>query len=311
MLLIASNFILERRYSNQPVIFGVSYAPFYAEEIGLDPKITYQQILTQLNVKNIRLNAYWNEIEPIQGIYDFNELDWYINEAQKNQANIILTVGFKLPRWPECRKPEWLSEDNRQEHQLIMVQKVIERYNQSPTIKAFQIENEPYLNFGICPGVDGKFFDREMKMVRGITQKPILVTDSGELQSWVKPMQQSDIFGTTLYRKVTDQYFGEIFYPLPPSFYKVKSDLARGIFAKNNQETIVAELQAELWAGKPLTEIPLDEQLKKFPLTQFQSTINYSKRTGFQSFYLWGVEWWYYLASHGHPEYLEYAKTLF
>ena len=53
------------------------------------------------------------------------------------------------------------------------------------------------------------------------------------------------------------------------------------------------------------------EQAKFFPLKDFQDIISYAKKTGFDTQYLWGIEWWYWMAEHGHPEYLEYAKTLF
>ena len=315
VLFTVVNITLENIFSQQPATFGVSYSPEFAVELGLNPRETYLDMLTNLRVKNIRLNAYWNEIEPAKGQFNFTELDWYISEAEKNQASVILAVGYKLPRWPECRKPEYLRNLSDLSYlrnlQLIMVEEVIRYYNQNPTVKIFQIENEPLLQFGACPYPDKAYFEREIALVKALTQKPILVTDSGELESWITPMQKSDIFGTTLYRKVNNPVFGELFYPLPPSFYRIKSELVRKIFAPHNQKTIVAELQAELWAGQEVADIPIEKQLQKFTLTQFQSNVNFAGRTGFSEFYLWGVEWWYYLAKNGHPEYLDYAKTLF
>ena len=100
-------------------------------------------------------------------------------------------------------------------------------------------------------------------------------------------------------------------YPLKPWFYRIKSDLVRQFFAPNNQKTIIVELQAETWSNQTLLETPLDIQLKNFSLQQFKDTVEFAKKTGFSEIYLWGVEWWYYLSQHNHPEYLKYSESLF
>lgn len=312
-LLLVGNSIYETTSKKLKPQFGVSYSPLYAKELGLDPKKTYQDILKDLKVKNIRLNAYWDEIEPAQNEYDFSQLEYYILEAQKNQANIILTVGYKLPRWPECRSPKWVDKEKskRQEAHLSMVKAVITRFNDVSNITAFQIENEPLLNFGICPPPEKQFLQKEIKEVKAISKKPIMVTDSGELRFWKTPMELSDIFGTTLYRVVDTPWIGPMQYPLRPWFYRVKSDLIRNIFARNNQKTIISELQAESWANQPIRETPLESQLSRFSINDFKKTVEFARLTGFSEIYLWGVEWWYYMAKQGHPEYLEFAKTLF
>lgn len=317
-LALLINNVVERIYLESPDTFGVSFAPRYARELGLDPQETYLDILENLKVKNLRLAAYWDEIEPFDSAqgrpFHFEDLDWYINQAQKHQAQVILAVGYKLPRWPECRTPSWLNTADLsylRERQLKMVEVVIRLYNQNSTISAFQIENEPLLTFGICPPPDKQFLIDELKLVRSLTKKPIIITDSGELTPWIAPMKLSDILGTTLYRKVYDQTWGDIYYPIPAWWYRLKSEIIRKLFAPQNQKTIIAELQTEIWAGQPIMEIPLEEQLRRFPIDQFKHTINYARRTGFDEFYLWGIEWWYYLAQNGHPEYLKYAKNLF
>ncbi|MDP3733173.1 MAG: beta-galactosidase, partial [Candidatus Daviesbacteria bacterium] len=158
----------------KPVDFGVSFSPRYAQELGLDPRLTYQSILTDLSIKSVRLSALWDEIESEQDKFDFAELDWYINEATKHQAKVILAIGYKLPRWPECRAPEWFSRDR----QLVMLKAVINHYEKNPTISVFQVENEPLLNYGLCPLPDREFLQKEVEFIRTRTQKPIIITDS-------------------------------------------------------------------------------------------------------------------------------------
>ncbi len=314
IILVGGNFVVESRFQTQPVTYGVSFSPNYATYIGEDPKDIYQKILYDLRAKVIRINAYWDLVEPNKDQFDFKDLDYYITEAEGAGATIILTVGYKLPRWPECRAPKWVDSSDlklRQERQLSMVKQVIERYEQNPTVSAFQIENEPLLKFGECPEPDVKFLEKEVSLVRTLTKKPIILTDSGELRTWATPMKLSDVFGTTIYRKVFDHRIGELYYPIPPSFYRLKSEIIRKTLAPKNQKTIVAELQAEVWTDKALPTVPIETQVMNYPLRDLKATVNFTKKTGFSEVILWGAEWWYYMAKRGHPEYLEYTKSLF
>lgn len=311
VILIATNSQTESSLEKNPIIFGVSYSPEYATSLGLDPKKTYLSILNELNAKNLRLNAYWNEIELKPDKFNFQDLDWYINQATNHSAQVILAIGYKLPRWPECRAPKWVDQASLRTRELNMLKAVISHFDQNTTITAYQLENEPLLDFGVCPKVDREFLVQEVHFVKNLTHKPIILTDSGELRPWRTPMQLSDIFGTTLYRVIDSPWVGPFQYPLRPWFYRVKSDLIRTLFAQGNQKTIIAELQAEPWAQVPLTQLPVEIQVNRFSLSSFKETVQFSKKTGFSESYLWGVEWWYYLAAHGHSEYLEYAKGLF
>lgn len=308
-IFVVSNIQVDQQNLQKQINWGVSYDPTYAVYLGLDPKATYLAILYDLNTKSVRLSALWDRLEVQKDNFDFSELDWYVNEAQKHQTKVLLAIGYKLPRWPECRKPEWLK--NPRERQLKMLEAVIKHYEKDSVIWAYQLENEPLLNFGLCPPSDREFLQKEVTFVRSLTKKPIIISDSGELRPWVTPMKLSDIFGTTLYRVVENPLIGQFVYPLKPWFYRIKSDLVRQFFAPYNQKTIVVELQAETWSNQTLPETPLDVQLANFSLQQFKDTVNFAQKTGFDEIYLWGVEWWYYLQDQGHPEYLNFAKTLF
>ena len=311
LIFVGINKYLDKINFSKSITFGVSFSSRYAKELGLDPKKVYSSILNDLRVKNIRLPAYWDEIEPQENQFYFDDLDYYINKASKNQTSVILAIGYKLPRWPECRAPRWIDPARLRQRQLVMLEAVIKHYENNPTIYAFQLGNEPLLEFGICPPIDREFLIKEVELVKSRTKKPVILTDSGELRFWKTPMDLSDIFGTTLYRVVDTPWIGPFQYPLRPWFYRVKSDLVRKIFAPGNLKTIISELQAESWANQPLTQTPIDEQIARFSLNQFKETINFARKTGFHSAYLWGAEWWYFMAAHGHPEYLEYAKALF
>lgn len=318
LILIKANNIRDQINLAQPTNFGISYSPQYAQALGLDPKQTYQEILKDLNVKNIRLAAYWNEIEPFDSAqgesYNFTDLDYYISEASKNNVNIILALGYKLFRWPECRAPGWLPLDNtqyREKKQLEMVKKVVEYYENNPTVKIWQVENEPFLKFGICPDANKDFLKTEVNLVKSLSKKPILMTDSGELSTWITPMKLGDYFGTTLYRTVQDNWIGRIDYPIKPWFYRLKASIIKNLFAPQNQKIMITELQTEPWTTKFIKETPKDQQIKDFPVQKMKDNVNFSKKVGFSDIYLWGVEWWYWIKLQGYPEYWEYARELF
>ena len=150
-----------------------------------------------------------------------------------------------------------------------------------------------------------------MNLVRNLDNRPIIISETGELASWLTQMQLSDIFGTTLYRTVYNQITGYFSYPVVPGYYSLRSNFFRKYFAQNNQKTIIVELQAEPWipSNSPIGTT-VESQLKIFPLDKMKENIDFAEKTSFDEIYLWGVEWWYFMKRKGHPEYWDYAKTL-
>ncbi len=297
--------------------YGVTFSTKYAANLELDWKDTYVKILDDLKVRNLRIPAYWDVLEGKMGNLDFSQIDFMLFEAKKRDAKVILVLGIKQPRWPECHPPSWannLSIANRQQKILLFISKVLERYKNNSEIVAFQVENEPFLeSFGMgCDKPDENFLRQEVDLTRNLTNKTIILTDSGELGPWIKTMSLSDIFGTTLYRDVYNSYIGYTTFPLLPYFYNLKSYTVRNLFAKDNEKTIIIELQGEPWSpDNNLLQMLLDKQIRLFPLKRFKQNVNFGKSTGFDEIYLWGVEWWYWMEMEGYPEYLDYAKTLF
>lgn len=295
--------------------YGVTFSPRYARYLGLDWRQTFVKILNETGAKNLRLPTYWEEIEVEPNNFNFSDSDFMLLEAGQKGAKVIMVVGARQPRWPECHVPAWakaLSVTERRQKILQFVAKTVERYKDHSSVWAWQVENEPLLkSFGeSCDSPDKNFLKTEAGLVKSLSNKTVIMTDSGELGSWVTAMRLSDIFGTTLYRQVYDKFFGYTTYPLPPYFYNIKSSLVRNIFAPNNLKTIIVELQAEPWFANG-DFVATEEQIKLFTTQDFKNYTNFARGTGFDEVYLWGVEWWYFMAGQGHPEYLEYAKTLF
>ena len=86
-----------------PAQIGVTFSTKYAKELGLDWKAAYLATLDDLGVRKFRIPVYWDEAEPERGRYAWDEVDWMLDEAAKRGADVILAVGRKTPRWPECR----------------------------------------------------------------------------------------------------------------------------------------------------------------------------------------------------------------
>jgi len=309
-----SLFLLDFSSPNPPS-FGVSFAAAQAEYLGLDPKETYLAILDDLKVRNIRISVYWNRIEPkSKKEDDFTELDWQVQEAEKHGAKLILAIGQRVPRWPECHTPEWASklpDQQLQEALLSYLQKIVLRYRSSPALKIWQVENEPFLDlFGNCPKHNKKLLLQEISLVRSLDGRhPIMVTDSGEFGSWLRTKTLSDYLGTSIYRVVAQSWFGYIKYGgfIPPAYYHLKARLV----GKPIDRVIVSELQAEPWTRKELIKTPISEQYRSMNLVQLRKNVEFAKRTGFGEIYLWGAEWWYWMKKQGEPGFWEEAKRLF
>ncbi|MBU1000040.1 endo-1,4-beta-xylanase [Patescibacteria group bacterium] len=316
ILIFLGEFVFNSTYQFPSKIeYGVTFSPGYASSLKLDWKKTYVRILDELEVRNLRVPGYWDVVEKDQGKYDFSEVDFMLDEAGRSGAKVILVLGEKQPRWPECQIPTWaksLKLQDRQQRLLEFIQRTVEKYKDHPAVWAWQVENEPFLPFfgENCDPGDEKFLKTEINLVKSLSNKTIIVSDAGEPGAWIVPMQTSDVFGTTLYRTVYNPVIGYFSFPFLPYLYNIKSQIVR-IFAPNNQKTIIVELQAEPWlSGGDLTR-NLNKQLKQFPSDKMKSYLDYARKTGFDEIYLWGVEWWYFMAYSGYPEYLQYAETLF
>lgn len=298
----------------QDVTFGVTYSDRYAQALRLDPRAAYLAMLDDLGVKKIRLPVYWDQVEPLRGQYDFSTIDWQLDEAAQRGAQVILVVGQRVPRWPECFIPEWAQwNDAVREQSLIdLITTTVNRYKSHPAVTVWQVENEPFLagRFGICPPFDSDLLDREIATVRALDSRPILLTDSGELSVWYPAARRGDVFGTTLYRDLYHGRFGYMTYPLGPSFFLIKKWVIE-TFA-GQEHSMVIELQAEPWARGWVGDVSLSEQFRTMDERKLLENIDYARRLGMPEIYLWGVEWWYWLKiEKNYPAVWDTAKDLF
>ncbi|HYC79769.1 MAG TPA: beta-galactosidase, partial [Candidatus Binatia bacterium] len=163
--------------------WGITFSHRYAESLGYDWKVMYLDMLNDLKPKKLRLMAYWEDIEPQPNVYDFSKAALMLEEAGKRNIEVILVVGHKQPRWPECHHPDWygsLSQEERDQAQLKMVENAVNYYKRFDAIKIWQVENEALFTFGHeCPKTPVDLIQKEMEIVRKADSRPILMTDSG------------------------------------------------------------------------------------------------------------------------------------
>ena len=316
VLLILVIFILAQKKEPEKIQYGMSFNTMYAEELGLDWKETYDAILDELGVRHLRLAAHWPMTEPIDDVYNFAELDYQIKKAEEVGADIVFAVGRRLPRWPECHVPGWAKElpiEEQQQQTLDYVAVVVNRYKESKAIKYWQIENEPYLEIFAkehCGEFDKDFFEREVAYFRTLDDtRPFLITDSGNLGTWVGPYKNGDAFGTSVYVYFWNPDLGQFKTMLPPWFYRVKENFIQLFYG--DKETMLIELSAEPWLLEPVTNVDIETQYSRMDLQKFNDILEYAKNTRYEKQYLWGAEWWYWLHLQGHDEMWNRGKELF
>jgi len=297
----------------EKIQYGMSFNTLYARELGLDWRQVYDAMLYDLDINHLRLAAHWPMVEGERNTYNFSELDYQVEEAKKAGADVVLAIGRRLPRWPECHVPEWATELNWEEQKDELreyLTVVVERYRDEPHITYWQVENEPYLEvfaYDHCGDLDETFLQEEVDLVRSLDDtRPILVTDSGNLGTWSGAYKTGDVFGTSVYLYFWNPEIGQFRTFLPPWFYRAKDRLMR--LWHGPQETMLIELAAEPWLVAPVTEVPIEQQLERMNLDILRETVAYAEGTRFEKQYLWGGEWWFWLRTQGHPELWEWAR---
>ena len=317
LLLFVFYFFVGKAKQAEKIEWGVVFSQKHSQLLGLDWKENYLAILDDLKTKNLKIITNWDLIEPKEDEYFFEDLDWQIKEAQKRNAKIILVIGMKTGRWPECHIPEWVKSQisnlkfqNYERFLFDFIKTMVERYKNSKTIWAWQIENEPFFPFGECPKIEKNLVKREIKLVKSLDSRPIIFADSGEFSFWINAARFGDIVSITLHRKV---YFKEakryITYPFPSIYYWRKAKLINFLF---NKKVIIGELQAEPWCKNLLYNCDLQEQKITMDFKQFKNNIEFAKNTGMDTIYFWGVEWWYWMKTKQNDSRIwEEAKSLF
>lgn len=309
-------FVFAQKEVPQKITYGISYNLPYVLELGLDPDVVFDAFVNDLKVRDFRLSTHWTLIEPIQNQFDFTWMDTDIRKVEKVNGHIILGVGRRLPRWPECHVPDWaksLTWEEQKKELREYITAVVLRYKDSSAVTHWQVENEPYLSlfaYDFCGNLDEAFLEEEIALVKSLDPtRPVLVTDSGNLGTWNGAYRQGDAFGTSVYVYFWNPELGQFKSILPPWFYRVKENIMALLHGE--KETFLIELSLEPWLLEPVTAVDIETQYSRMNIEKFNEIIAYAENTRYEKQYLWGGEWWYWLSKNGHPEMWERGKQLY
>ena len=316
VILAIALFFLAQKSVPERISYGMSFNTPYAIELGLDWREAYDAIIDELGVRHLRLAAHWPMVEPSDDRYSFVELDYQLDRAEEVGADVILAVGRRLPRWPECHVPEWAEElewEDQKDQIRDYLRTVVARYKDRPNIIYWQVENEPYLGVFAkehCEELDEEFLLEEIELVRELDPtRPILVTDSGNLGKWAGAYKHGDAFGTSVYVYFWNPELGQFKTVLPAWFYRAKENLVSLIYGE--KPTFLIELSAEPWLLEPVVNVDIETQYTRMDLKKVDEIIAYARETRYDKQYLWGAEWWYWLKEKGHPELWARGKEIF
>ena len=308
LVLLISAMLLDWYYkqqnNDQPRELGVSFSIKASQGFGLNWQENYLALLEDLGFRDLRLMSYWDLIEKSPGEYDFADLDWQFEQAERFGAKIDLAIGLRQPRWPECHQPDWVSGlDYGQRDQKLnqFISEVVERYRTSTALSAYQLENE-YSNkhFGDCDyDRSNSRLQAEYDLVRSIDpDHPVRINVSN--QSGIplrKPL--GDQIGFSIYFQAHFDLFGRDNswrFILPSYWHTVRAGLVKLL---DKRDVFVHEFQLEPWGDKPIAEMSIEEQLGYIDSEEVEGRLRYLEKTGIREYYLWGGEWWYYLKTRG------------
>lgn len=297
------------------VTYGMTFSRAYAEDdLGLDADAVLKGAIDDLGIRRFRIPVTWNTVEPTPGVYDFGPLDRDIAVVADAGGSVVLAIGEKVPRWPECWAPDWwkaLPREEQRQKTLAFIETLVTRYRETPAIVAWQVENEPHFLYGECPIPDMGFLKQEIDLVRRLdSTRPVGTTDSGELSAWLTFGRTVDTLGVSVYRVVKNPLIGTWRYIFIPSWFYERKALLVSLFGVH--DIYVSEFQMEPWSDHPLTETSIDDQLSTMNLDQMRKNFGFAERMGITPIDFWGVEWWYWMKeTQGHPEFWEEAKIFY
>lgn len=302
--------MLPRRVETDKIRYGATWSAQYAEYIGVDPVDGLRESMEDLGISLLRIPVYWDRVEAQQNSYDWSEMDALMQLAEEHGADVVLVVGRRVPRWPECFVPAWinaLSTEDQIHAQLTFVEQTVTRYKNSSSLLRWQVENEPFFRaFGECgDGETLATLSDEVALVRRIDPShPVQLTASGELELWNRVAKLSDTIGVSVYRTTFTKGIGYTTYPIPPWMYRAKAWLVRPA------HVVISELQMEPWFERSIQTYSPQEQVDIFSADDLRKNVDYANQVGMDEVMVWGVEWWLALRQVGHPELWEAARTI-
>jgi hypothetical protein len=301
------------------ISYGFNFSNKYAQELDQDWKKTFKEIVETFPSKKYRIAVYWDEVQKDKNSFDYSNIKYQLDILEKYpNSEVILVMGRKVIRYPECHEPKWWVETRDDEEKKLALLKYVERtvleLRDYKSIKYWQVENESMFPFGICSPLKDVYglLKEEVALVRALDpNRKIIVQDSGEGGFWIPSAQIGDYLGISIYRKIWFDFLGVISnysfplkYPLGSAFYTIKAFTLSIPFEKIK----ATEVQAEPWGPVRNYILRADEVNSTMSPEDFERVFQTTEEAGFDEYYLWGVEWWYHMKyQEGIPFYWDTA----
>jgi hypothetical protein len=287
---------------------GATYSTKYATILGLDWRSVYLELLHDLNIQYVRLPVYWDQIEKEPGVFDWADIDWQLEQAAKTNTKVLIALGYRVPRWPECYAPGWAKTqraDQFKQSLFAMLSAVVGHCGAHVAVEAWQVENEPFAvkhGHGIeCRDLT-HLLAEEVEFVRSCDPcaRPIVVTYPHLprlLPWWNATLVYGDIAGIDIYTKLWLDFrlYKGYIKPLQFAPYLLPSLRQHRVLASQaGKQLWVMELQAEPWGPRLASELSQDEAFASISPDMLIENIQYVLKSGISRMYLWGIEWWMY-----------------
>lgn len=303
---------------------GASFSHPHLKSLNLDPLKALAEFKT-LKLTWIRLGCYWSEIEKEKGKYDFGEIDKLVKFCNKEKINIVLTVGMKAPRYPEYYIPDWLLNKIKVEnevltkkdkdllnHTLSYLERTVNHFKKFPSIKAWQVENEPLDPSG--PNrwkINLDFLEAETNLVRKLDTKRNIVINlwGNELSKrslYNDAIRIADFVGLDLYLREPGQDFKRTRTYIGPDDTKAKIISITEKFKSQGKQVWITELQTEPW--EPGEIVTKKKNPPSFLPKHFDKNLSYVIDLKPEVTLLWGFEYWYWRKMNGDLRYWTKVK---
>lgn len=158
--------------------YGVAYYPEHKTPEDLEHDL---ELLISSGINTVRMGEFaWCRMEPREGVYDFDWLEYVVNRlGEAGIKSILCTPTACPPAWLVHGHPEVLYVDNRGEkrpfggrrfycynteiyrkYSARITEEIGKRFGQNPYVSGFQIDNEPAQEASgrcCCPVCQEKF----------------------------------------------------------------------------------------------------------------------------------------------------------
>jgi len=274
--------------------YGFSFSRRYCSWLGLNWRETLTNVAKTIpSFKKVRISAYWDELEPKEGRFDFSPLQEELDLCAELGLEVLLTIGMKAQRWPEYYLPNFISAASLEEKTLQFLDEISEKFKDEEVIFAWQVENEPLDKSGPHnKQISIQFLQQEINLVRKVSAKPIYINLwgnamflRGHFQDALK-LENINAIGIDLYSKT----------PLKGSLYAgpLASHGSFELFyhkvVNSGRKAIISELQAEPWENFDFRHN--HNKVKSISVAKIQENLTKYHHNLLSETYLWGVEYW-------------------